>query len=309
MRLERLLSIVIILLTRRRVTAQTLAERFNVTVRTIYRDIRAIDAAGIPIVTHQGQGGGFEIMENYRLNRQVLTLKDMVALVSTLQGISPILGSDDLQNAVEKIESLVPGENRGELDERQQQIAIDILPWGPQDYLKALFQHINAAIADRCLVSFTYRDQNYHSTSRTIEPMTLIFKGSSWYLFGFCRKRDDYRTFRLGRMQDLSVLPETFTRREGSHRDYMDPQTTLPSVRFTLRFDKSAREAAESFFGPDNISVDRKGCFIGQTELPDSAWLDSFVLSFGDKAEVLEPKVLRNRIAKKIKKMQALYQT
>ena len=309
MRLERLLSIVIILLTQKRVTAQTLAERFCVTVRTIYRDIQAIEAAGIPLVTHQGQGGGFEIMENYRLSRQVLTLKDMVALVTTLQGISPLLGSDDLKSAVEKIKSLVPQQKRDAFDERQRQIAIDILPWGPQDRLKELFGTINECITNCVLVSMVYRDWDCRSTTRTVEPMTLLFKGSSWYLFGYCRKREDYRTFRLGRIQDLQATGETFNRQSGSHLDYMDLQLTVPSIRFVLRFDESVREGVESFFGPDNISIDEKGRYIGEAKMPDNSWLDSFILSFGDKAEVLAPAKLRTRIKKTIKKMQTRYQT
>lgn len=310
MRLERLLAIVIILISRRHITAGELAERFSVTVRTIYRDIEAISAAGIPVVTRQGQGGGFEIMENYRLSRQVLTFRDMVALIGTFRGVSSILNNEDLQLALDKITSLVPRERRAELIDRCQQVAIDIVPWGPQDYLRSLFASINTAILEQQCVEFSYRDQKSITTTRRVEPMTLLFKGSTWYLFGYCCKRNDYRLFRLSRIRDLKILNQPFERRNQSYEDYLNIDSrTIPTHRILLRCSANIREAIEGGFGPECIVSEEDSYFTVALEMEDSDWLLGMLLSFGSHLEVLEPEFLRQRVIDSIKKVALLYQT
>ena len=110
MRLDRLLAITVLLLNRDRISARELARRFEVTVRTIYRDVEALCLAGIPVVSFQGNNGGFGLVENYRWDRQLLNMNDMVSMLTALKGVNETLGDDELDNAIEKVTSLVPAE-------------------------------------------------------------------------------------------------------------------------------------------------------------------------------------------------------
>lgn len=200
MKLDRLLSIVIILLNRDRVSAADLAKRFEVSVRTIYRDIDAINLSGIPVVSFQGKGGGVGIDEDYRLDRQVLTIPDLVSIFSALRSVSTVFETVELSSALEKVRTLVPKACRFEADALQDQIVIDILPWDFRAREKQLLKEIRQALCDRRVIEIEYRTFEQKSSTRAVEPMTLVFKGHAWYLYAFCRARKDYRLFRLSRI-------------------------------------------------------------------------------------------------------------
>ena len=130
MRIDRLLSIIILLLNRDRMSARELADRFEVSIRTIYRDIDAINLSGIPIISFPGTGGGFGIMENYTIDRQVLTLNDIMTILSALKGIHTTFDDRTMENAIEKITSLLPQETSKQLEKEQEQVIFDIMPYG-----------------------------------------------------------------------------------------------------------------------------------------------------------------------------------
>ena len=121
MRIDRMLAIVVLLLNRKTITAKELADRFEVSLRTIYRDIDAVNEAGIPVLSNQGSGGGFSIMENYRLNHQFLSLENSRAIIAALKGVNTALQDREVEMAMEKIRSLIPAEKAPELDSRRMQ--------------------------------------------------------------------------------------------------------------------------------------------------------------------------------------------
>ena len=312
MRLDRLLSITMMLVNRRRVTAPDLAGHFGVSIRTIYRDIEAIQSAGIPVTSYQGHEGGYCIMDNYRINRQVLTFDDIVSILTTLKGINTTLRNNDLDDIIEKIGCLIPEDREDEFIRRSEQIAFDIVPWGAGRHQQEHFRMLHLAITGQQTVSFSYTDYQSAATSRTVEPMTLLFKSYCWYLYGYCRMRGDYRMFKLSRIRDLVLLKEGFSRREKSYREALEAQNSCrekPAIKCELLFRPQMRVKVEDFFEPDLISVREDGMLKVTIPLPDDDWIYSWLLSFGDEVEIVAPEQVRRKFLDTVGKIKKKYQT
>jgi predicted DNA-binding transcriptional regulator YafY len=312
MRLDRLLSITIMLINRRKVTAPDLAEHFGVSIRTIYRDIEAILEAGIPVTSCPGYEGGFGIMENYRINRQVLTFEDMLSILGTLKGINATLRNRNLDGAIEKIECLIPEDKEEEFERRREQIAMDIVPWGGGERQQEYFPILHKSITEQKTVSFTYTTCQSATTRRIVEPMTLLFKSYSWYLFGYCRARKDFRLFKLSRIRDLRPLGERFIRRNKSYRDVLtvkDSPPTKPPIRLELLFIPQARVKVEEFFEPGRIKIQHNGSLSVAIDVSDQDWIYPWLLGFADEVEVKSPEHIRNRFIERLNKIQKKYET
>ncbi|MBN1799513.1 MAG: YafY family transcriptional regulator [Spirochaetales bacterium] len=310
MRIDRLLAIIILLLNREKIKACDLAGRFEVSIRTIYRDIDAINLAGIPIISYPGNNGGFGIMENYKLERQVLSMNDMLSILNTLKSVHSTLTDSSLDTAIDKFTSLVPQEGLSKLHEYSEQFVIDIMPLGFHKRQRQFLKVIHSAIQERKLLSFVYRSMKGECLTRTAEPMTLLFKGYAWYLFAFCRTRQDYRIFRLSRMNDVVMLAQTFTRRNQSYKNYADFDVDRSElVHLTLKFRARARVKVEDFFFEDNISLQPDGSILVSVSWPYDEWVIAHLLSYGEDLEVVAPSYIRNLLLKKAKKIQKIYET
>jgi predicted DNA-binding transcriptional regulator YafY len=308
MRIDRLLAITVILLNRDRITARELAAKFEVSVRTIYRDLETIDQAGIPIMSFSGNRGGYGIMDTFRIDRQYLTFEDIVSLVSTLRGVNDTLENRELDLVLEKILNLVPAGRVGEFKRISEQILIDLVPLGYTHRQKIRIKTVHRAIYEQRILEFEYWDYQGEKTRRNVEPMTLIFKGYAWYLFAFCHLRSDFRLFRLSRIQSLSLCPETFERRKKSYRDIFtpDPDSFTP-VHLKLRFSPQIRVQVEDFFEPDQIRVEKAGTLLVEVDFPEDPWILTFLLGYGDNVQVLEPASVRKQLYQKAKKIVSFY--
>jgi predicted DNA-binding transcriptional regulator YafY len=302
MRIDRMLTIVVMLLNRDRITARELADKFEVSVRTVYRDIEAINMAGIPVISFSGNDGGFGIMENYRIDRQLLTLSDMFTILSALKGVNTGLKAIELDSAIEKISSLVPKEKSDEMKLRFEQFVIDINPWGYSDKHKNFLKKIQSSITSNSLLKIKYSSTKGESLGRTIEPMTLILNGYTWYLFAFCKNRNDYRVFKLTRIKSLNIMQQNFIRRESSYKDYIKQDNESNSnVHLVLRFSPGIRTRVEEYFNEDQIDVQENGDMIVKVSYPENEWVYSTLLSYGEFVEVLEPPHIRKIIYEKAK--------
>ncbi|MFP4113589.1 MAG: helix-turn-helix transcriptional regulator [Spirochaetota bacterium] len=315
MRLDRLLAIAVLLINRDRVTARELADRFEVTVRTIYRDIEALSYAGIPVISYQGNNGGFGLVENYRWDRQLLTMNDMVAMLTALKGVNETLEDDELEGAIEKVTSLVPPDRAAELEESLEQFVVDMEPWGGAGRYRERVRVIHRAVVDRRLVRFVYWSAKGEETSRSVEPMTLILKGYSWYLYGYCRLRDGFRIFRVSRMREIELLPERFARRPGSYRECMgygeDGEATGnrdARVDLHLRFKPTVRFMVQDSYDESECEVRDDGSVDVRVAFPDGEWIASMILSYGDQVEVVSPEWMRERVAAHARRIADLYE-
>jgi len=289
-KIDRLLSIVVLLLGREKVRAEDLARRFEVTVRTIYRDLDAINASGIPVVAYPGPGGGFAIDPSYTIDRRLLGFDDLRAIVSALKGVNTALGDKAIGAALEKIESLGPRDRASEFLEDR--IVVDLFPWGRREEERRLVKALEPAIAERRLVSFTYSSYGSKDERRAVEPMTLVFKAYAWYLWGFCRLRGDYRLFKLSRMRDLSTSLERFKRRPAAYSPGMEPPAP-PEVDIMLRIDRSRAHDAWEWFGDSELEPEESGALRVRFRVPQGDWVVRTLLGFGPGVEVLEPEPVR----------------
>lgn len=305
MKLDRLLAITMLLVNRKRITATELSEYFEVSIRTIYRDIEAINQAGIPIVAYQGIGGGFEVVDNYKLERQLLNSEDLRSIMVALKAVNTTLDDHTVTNAISKIKVLAPETG----PEQTEQMILDFSPWGGNKNQPIKINLIKKAIAERRLIAFHYTNYQGETISRLVEPMTLILKGFTWYFYGYCRAREDFRFFRLSRIKDLTLSSETFIRREN------EPDNSLwekewnsePLVKLTLKFAPRLRAMVEDFFDAENIMVTADGDIMVIAEFPDNEWTYHHILSYGDGVEVLKPEIFRETISQKARSIQKIY--
>lgn len=312
MKLDRLLAIVIMLLNRNIIQAKELAERFEVSIRTIYRDIEAINQAGIPIVTYQGMNGGIGLAEGYRLDRNVLTNDELAAIITALRGMSNSYISDSNERLVEKINSIVPSAQAAEFKLKSDHLLIDLSPWGGSVRLEYKLQLIKQAIEQFNRITFTYSDANGELTTRIVEPYTLVLKGRHWYVEAICLKRGEFRLFKLLRMKEPTLLDESFTRGTAPSREnsfgqkWISPQQ---SIQITLRFPSHRQFVAEEWFGVEELLFQEDGTIIVKPNFPENQWLYSFILSFGADVEVVEPLHLRQMIHNYAKQITIIYES
>ncbi|HBV99423.1 MAG: hypothetical protein JL50_13180 [Peptococcaceae bacterium BICA1-7] len=310
MRLDRLLSIVMLLVNRKRIQAGELAKIFDVSARTIYRDIDAINQAGIPVVSYQGANGGLGIAENYRIDKNVLCQHDIVSILSALKGLSTTLDDHRLSATIEKIKGLIPDIKINEYREKSSQIIIDLTPWGGSEEQKQKVTLLKGAIENSILVSFEYTCSKGLESTREVEPVSLVLKMQTWYLYGFCRIRNGYRLFRLSRMKGLSVTEISFVRRDTGVEDFPwegDWMGNSSVVRVTLRFPPELKAVVEERFDTGKIFTDSGGNLLVSFSCPEDQWLYGIILSYGEYVEVLEPQHLREIIREKVRYMNEIY--
>jgi predicted DNA-binding transcriptional regulator YafY len=312
-KLERLLSIIILLLNRRIVQAKELAERFEVSIRTIYRDVEAINAAGIPIVTYQGTKGGIGLSEGYRWDRNVMTNDELAAIVTALRSISTSYGNEQHLRLMEKIHSVVPPDYFEEFQQKASGVLIDYSPWEGNERLQPKLQLLMEAVDSCLIVELTYSDANGEVSHRGVEPHMLILKGRHWYLQAYCLEKEQFRLFKLNRMKELEiVLGRTFSRRKLPAQEIdtgRSPSEPSPVAEIVLRFRAEARHLAEEWFGVEELLAMGDGSWQVKKAYPEDEWLYRFILGLGHHAEVLEPTHLREIIASRAEHIAKIYRS
>lgn len=299
MKLDRLVSILVLLLRKEKVQAKELAELFEVSVRTIYRDIEAINLAGIPVVTYQGANGGISIAEGYRLDKSVLTEDEMSTIISTLNGIATTMPDKKYEIIMEKIRNTIPPKQLESMDSKIKQLIIDFFPWGSGKLLKENVSIIKKAIEDHNLIQFSYIDFSANKTVRIVEPYSLVLKNQNWYLHAWCQKRQDFRIFKLSRVRELTVSEQKFEAKEIKN-DILnfddDWKFSGKTVNLQLLFDKEVENVVFDLFG-ERLEKQKDGKLLLKTEMPEGHWLYGFILSFGTAVEVIDPPHIREVLA------------
>ncbi|AXC55192.1 helix-turn-helix transcriptional regulator [Bacillus subtilis] len=312
MKLERLLAMVVLLISKKQVQAAELAELFEVSVRTIYRDIETINRAGIPIVTSQGSGGGIGIMETYRLEREWLKEEELFAIASALQSVSSMYEPISHSTAYQKIKHLIPEQSAQAFKHQTEKWFIDMTAWGHTEDQKALREKISAAIDRLSTISFTYTSASGETLLRETEPYTLVCKAGHWYLYAYCLVRNDFRFFKLNRMKDLAILHQTFIRKDIQLDTLPWDKNWYQKGRLTelvILVQPAARQRIGEWFGYDVLHCEEDEICRAVISLPEDQWLIGFLLQFGKDIEVLQPLHIRDRVKETIHHMQKIYET
>lgn len=302
MKINRLLEITIILLNRGTVTAKELADRFEVSARTIYRDIDVLSCAGVPVFTNRGNGGGISLLEGYSLNKALVSEHESESLMFALKTLQSTK-YPEIDIILDKIGAMFKNAKV------EDWVHIDFSPWssGPNESNK--FIDIKKAILERKRISFDYINAEGDRSLRVMEPMQLVFKGQAWYLRGYCKTREDFRTFRLSRMKNVLVTDEAFERRKADdwikHVEYEKLQE---SVNLKLMFYPEVLHRVYDEFDEELITKNDDGTCNVSVTFPEDEWVYGFLLSFGCYLEILEPAYIREIILDRMRRALKLYE-
>ena len=311
MKLERLMAITMILLNRRRVQAHELADKLEVSLRTIYRDLESLSLAGIPIVSYTGTEGGYEIMDNFRLDRQMLSFDELVALSTALRGLqsTQALEPSNIDRLLDKVGALVSQAEQGRLADSDR-VQIDFTPWRNSEAERGKYESVHHAVKNKKLIRFYYIDAQGEETDRTIEPMGLALKGYAWYLHGYCLSREDYRTFKLSRIRGLQVLEGFFDRRD-MPLSVLNERIVKPvkqqMIELVLRISGDAKVYAADHFDENEMVRLADGSLLVRATLPHAKWLISFLLQLKTDVLILEPAHIAAEVRKTALDVAALY--
>ena len=298
---------------KKRVTAPELAAHFEVSKRTILRDIDALSAAGIPVYTTQGKGGGIFIHDHYVLDKALVSEEEQKQILFSLQSMAATAMLDTGQ-VLGRLRNFFARPHR-------EWVAVDFSRWGHNEADNAKFETLKHAILHETAVTFDYLSPYGESKGREAFPLKLVFKSKAWYLQAFCLTDNDYRVFKFTRINKLNVagslrqatfghiaaVPRTF-----NHDDYEAPpmQTVeepaaLDFIHVRLRIAQNAKYRLYDEFAESDITQNADGTLTVRSAL--GAWIYDYILSYGTAIEVLEPQSIRDELLERTAKIMSKY--
>lgn len=282
-----------------KVTANELAERFEVSVRTVYRDIDAISSAGIPIYALPGKGGGIEIDDGYILNKALFSNTEQNQIISAVHGLKSLEHTDESE-LLTKLAAHFKTKNVNWIE-------VDFTDWRNDEQYEYVFSSLKTAILNRNQIIFSYFSNKGEKTTRQVKPIRILFKGHDWYLYAFCMLRNSFRYFKLSRISNLKISPDYYEDDFDSVRlekDIKDEKKT----HIKVKFDNTVAFRIYDELG-GNVIEDEEGNLYAEFDVPVDFNLYYYILTFGDHMEVLEPKEVREQIKELLNKMIKKYNT
>lgn len=300
MKTDRIIGIITVLQRKGKVTMPYLAEKFEVSRRTIARDIEAICQSGIPIVTSQGTDGGVEIMKGFNLDTTVFTKKELQAVITglkALDSVSAVPVSSALSDKLYGKENVIP------LNEN---IMIDLSSFHKES-LSEKIELLKTAAHEKKCVTFHYY-YNKGEDDKLIEPVLIVFKWSSWYIFGFCPERSDFRMYKLNRLWDLKITDQTFVQRDIPPEKLDFGQRFNDEYEIAAVYEKGEKYKLVEEYGPYSFTEREDGKLYAKWGFCDLDNAMSWYLSFGDKVEILEPEWFKKNYIENLKKALKKYE-
>lgn len=291
MQINRLFEIVYLLLEKNCITAKELSEHFGVSVRTIYRDIDILSTANIPIYTNKGKGGGISLLENFVLDKSILSEEEQNQILFALQSLEK-LNVNNEKKALEKMSMLF---NKG----TKNWIEIDFSNWGTDSTQNEKFNKIKESIINSKVIEITYFNSYGEENKRQIEPLQIWFKDKSWYIKAFCRPKQDYRIFKITRIRDVKVLDEHFKKELPIEKE---KKQNFKVISLKLEISKEMAYRVYDEFEKENISKNENGDFIITIDYPENEWVYGYILSFGEYAKILSPEYAKDIVKKRLDK-------
>ena len=303
MRISRLINIMLILLRKELVSAHDLAVTLEVTERTIYRDVEALSLAGLPIYTERGRNGGIGLLPNYKIAQNFLTASDVRNLLTALASVQALIETPEIKATVQKLQSMYG------TDTEFTELLIQNVNWQGAAEIKVLAQQFNEAIKQHYLVSFMYSDRNGQLSQRRVEPYRLAYKGDRWYVQAYSLERQDFRTFRLARMQAVQLLAAEFIPRKLplERLAFTDKFPHADLTTITLLAANSVRDVFAERYGSTVIKQLTNGYFEATITLPNSESAYRFILSLGNKVKLIAGTTFRNGFKTYLAQVAQLY--
>lgn len=302
MKLERLLSIIFKLLHNEILSASSLADEFQVSSRTIYRDIEAICAAGIPIVSYQGANGGFGMMKGYKFDKSLIGSHDVLNLITVLSSLSSLFEDREVEHTIDRLKSLDTSGNN-----RTLYVELESLRTEPNS-----LRHLRKAIHEKKVVRFDYVSNKNEFTSREAEPIHLHYKFRNWYVYGYCRERQDVREFKVSRMMNITLTQEEFMHSHKVKDDSSYSDSNAEGFEDVVIWvdPNSLAKALDQFQNASKVmNSDGSMTFTISVYQPlHAGWLISILLSFGSGAKMIKPVQLQSKLIAEAKKIMKVYQ-
>ena len=296
MKFEIMVGILFDLLSKKCVTAKYLSEKYEVSIRSIYRYINSLEMAGVPLYSVKGNNGGFKIIEQYKLSSTFMSVKEFEQVINALTAINEGVPNKILESALTKLKASIKNEYAG-FDIKSGNLIIDAGPWGDTVGYKSKLILIQKSIEEQVKIDFEYHDRNGEITNRIIEPHLILFKQGIWYVYAYCSLRESFRFFKIGRINNLNLLNEKFTRKEINKSelplDYWHQNILAETIEFEV--DKSILSDIQEWIGVNNVSI-KKEKYLANAKLPFDEGLISKLMSYGNKIKIISPAKLRERI-------------
>lgn len=303
MRVDRLLSMLLIISKKGIVTGKELADHFEVSLRTIYRDIEKLSEAGVPIASIGGKGGGYYVMENYNVDNLFLKKDEASTFMAIMDNLSSLFGKNtNFNDMVLKIENTYRRESTDKL-------SINMSHFSMEDELKEYLFLMNKAIEENKLLIFDYSNRRMDYSERTVEPVQITFSAGQWYLVAFCRYRNDYRRFKLVRISHLK-MGDGFEERAISKEEIeviFEESYHRQSIQVILKFTNRMGEQLTEYFQKENIQKTEDNQYLVIDHFPYEDGLLKYILSFGKECEIVEPRYLRDELKEYIKELLLTY--
>ena len=294
---NRLFRILYYILEKEKVTANELADKFEVSVRTIYRDIDSISSVGVPIFTTQGKGGGIKIDNEFILNKSLFDTNEKEQIIAALQGLEKT-NEAYKSELITKLSALFKIKNSNWIE-------IDFTSWGSNNTYQDLFNALKTTIINKNIISFSYNSSKGEKINRKVKPIRLLFKEQDWYLYAFCLLRNNFRYFKLSRIKDLEVLAINYE--DNFENVVLKKELKYENiVNIKLKFDKSVAFRVYDEFN-EAIEEDEKANLYVEIKIPNNYKLYNYIFSFGSNVEILEPKEIRNQFKNMINEIAKKY--
>ena len=294
---NRLFRILYYILEKEKVTANELADKFEVSIRTIYRDIDSISSVGVPIFTTQGKGGGIKIDNEFILNKSLFDTNEKEQIIAALQGLEKT-NEAYKSELITKLSALFKIKNSNWIE-------IDFTSWGSNNTYQDLFNALKIAIINKNIIFFSYISSKAEKINRRVKPIRLLFKEQDWYLYAFCLLRNDFRYFKLSRIKDLEVLAINYE--DNFENEVLKKELKYENiVNIKLKFDKSVAFRVYDEFN-EAIVEDEKANLYVEIKIPNNYKLYNYIFSFGANVEILEPEEIRTQFKNMINKIAKKY--
>lgn len=307
MKNEITISILFDLLSKKTVKAAYLSQKYDVSVRSVYRYIQALEQAGVPLYSARGREGGFSIVDTYRFPSTFMTVKEFEKTIEALTAVESGVPDKTLSCAIDKLKAAVRNEYSG-FDVKAGNLIIDAGPWGDTAGYKDKLKLLQKSIEQTKKLRIRYHDRNGSVTERVIEPHVIVFKQGLWYAFAYCELRKEFRFFKTGRIEKAELTKEPFIRHDISKMDLpLDFwHNSVKAEPVELEVDSSVVSDVEEWLGIENVEKTDKG-FLAKASLPFDDGLVSKLMSFGSGIKVIKPKELKEKIIGNAKNLLKLY--
>lgn len=298
---DRLFQIVYLLIEKQQMTAKEMAKLFEVSERTIYRDVEKLSIAGIPIYANQGRNGGISILPDYVLDKSVLTADEKEKILESLNVIDEVTFSG-YNESIAKLRSFLGKEN-------QDWIEIEFSSWGNGEKESETFAQIKEAIVTHSYMEIVYAGNQGSLTKRRMKPLKLCFKKQDWYLYAYCCLREDYRFFKLRRIVQITVTDTHFEPEAvgkiltKASKEYT--KDIAAAIKVDLEIDPQM--AFRAYEELADISVNDNGKLLCTVDVTDIEWFIGYILSYGSYIRILEPLYMKEKVMQEIEKMRKLY--